>query len=164
MTGELLGYYGWDTPGLGAHPITLEKYSEAEVIHTFFGHARHCGLHYREFLAECGSGISFPEDSALWFKATAAIFSEGGINCLGEPQLVCAQSVLAILAYQHLRMRVVEAYHAPEFGPFGEGLHKLYPIEAFDPLGLADDPNTFADLKMKEIKNGRLAMFPMFAY
>ena len=59
----------------------------------------------------------------------------------------------------------IEAYHGNS-GPYGgQDLDLVNPDgKEFDTLGLADDPDTAAELKVKEIKEGRLAMLSLFGY
>merc|ERR1712224_906390 len=175
LTGELAGDYGYDPLGLGKDPEQLRKYREAELIHSRWAMLGAAGIIIPEGLEANGADIV----GGTWFETGAVMLNGGTLNYFAVPWGIVKNPLplFVVIAIEAGLMFAVESYRRSGTGPAGyspgvgkfdssifDGLDSLYPGGPFDPLGLADEPEVFAELKVKEIKNGRLAMVSVLGF
>lgn len=163
LTGELPGDYGFDVAGLSKDPVAFQKYFNFEILHARWAMLAALGALVPEILDLLGA-FDFVEP--VWWRVGYAKLKGDTLDYLGIPGLHIAgsQGVIVIAICQALLMV------GPEYARYC-GIEALEPLGIylpgdinypggvlFDPLNLSKDPVAFEDLKVKEIKNGRLAM------
>jgi len=171
LDGSLAGDYGYDPLNLGQTPEQVEKYRAFELIHARWAMLGAFGALLPEALDAFSPG-SIP--GAVWWQTGAVQLADpssptavqylGSIPTLPLPTNA-ALTAAVFLVLEGFRSAGGGQQSLPPFFPNApEGADALYPGGGFDPLGLADDPEAFAELKVKEIKNGRLAMVSFLAF
>lgn len=174
LNGELPGDYGYDPLGLGANG-NVEKYRENELLHARWAMLAAAGIIIPEGLEANGANIK----AGTWFETGAAMLDGGTLNYFAVPWGVVSNPLplVVVIAIEVGLLGAVETYRRSGSGPAGfspgvgkfdssvfAGMDKLYPGGPFDPLKLGEDPEVLQELKVKEIKNGRLAMVSVLAF
>lgn len=163
LNGELPGDYGFDIAGLSRDPVALQRFYNFEILHARWAMLAALGALIPEILDLTGT-FHFVEP--VWWRVGYSKLKGDTLDYLGIPGLHIAgsQGVVIIAICQALLMV------GPEYARYC-GIEALEPLgiylpgdinypggALFDPFNLSKDPYAFEDLKVKEIKNGRLAM------
>lgn len=148
LDGSAPGDFGFDPLGFGEVPENLERFKESELIH-----ARWAMLAI--------PGVLIPEALGLgnWVSAQKwAATPNGQATYMGQP--VPWGTLPIILAIEFIAIAFVEAKRNEE--PDSE--KRKYPGGPFDPLGFSRNTKSLDELKLKEIKNGRLALVAFLGF
>ncbi|KAK1406683.1 hypothetical protein QVD17_42208 [Tagetes erecta] len=169
LDGQLPGDYGFDIAGLSKDPIAFKTYFNFEILHARWAMLGALGALIPELLELVG-GFDFVE--AVWWRVGYSKLQGQTLDYLGIPGLHVAgsQGIIVIAISQFLLMV------GPEYARYC-GIEALEPLGIylpgdvnypggvlFDPLNLSGDADGFQELKVKEIKNGRLAMLAWLGF
>uniref|UniRef100_A0A0F7GYP1 Chlorophyll a-b binding protein, chloroplastic n=1 Tax=Pelargonium hortorum TaxID=4031 RepID=A0A0F7GYP1_PELHO len=161
LNGTLVGDYGFDPLGLGEDPETLKWYVQAELVHCRFAMAGVAGILFTDLLRV--TGIS---NLPVWYEAGAVKYGFASTRTLFMVQML----LMGFVETKRYMDYVSPGSQAQDGTFFGieasfEGLEPGYPGgPILNPLGLAKDMKNAHDWKLKEIKNGRLAMVAMLGF
>lgn len=148
LDGSSPGDFGFDPLGLAELPENFDRYKESELIHCRWA-----------MLAV--PGVLLPEALGLgnWVDAQKWAATPGGqATYFGNP--VPWGTLPVILAIEALAIAFVEAQRNNEADPE----KRKYPGGPFDPLGFSKDAAKLKEYKLKEIKNGRLALLAFVGF
>ncbi|XP_043712610.1 photosystem I chlorophyll a/b-binding protein 5, chloroplastic isoform X1 [Telopea speciosissima] len=158
LDGTLAGDYGFDPLGLGEDPESLRWYVQAELVHARLAMAGVAGILFTDLLR-----VTKISNLPVWYEAGAVKF-----NFASTETLFIVQLLLMGFAETKRYMDFTNPGSQSQEGTFFgleaalEGLEPGYPGgPLLNPLGLAKDIKNAHDWKLKEIKNGRLAMVAM---
>ncbi|CAA2979249.1 photosystem I chlorophyll a b-binding 5, chloroplastic [Olea europaea subsp. europaea] len=158
LDGTLAGDFGFDPLGLGEDPESLKWYVQAELVHARFAMAGVAGILATDLLRI--TGISH---LPVWYEAGATKFDFASTRTLVIIQLLL-MGFVETKRYMDFRNPGSQAKEGSFFGLEAalEGIEPGYPGgPLLNPLGLAKDIKNAQEWKLKEIKNGRLAMVAM---
>jgi hypothetical protein len=152
LDGSLPGDHGFDPWGLGKDAAKLKWYQQAELVHCRFAMLGAAGILVPDLLHSIGMGG--PAAAVPWYEA-------GKYEYFAPPSALFASMMFLFAWAEGRRLQDIRKPGSVNQDPIFTN-NKLpdgevgYPGGIFDPLGYSK--GNMAELKLKEIKNGRLAM------
>lgn len=161
LTGSLAGDYGFDPLGLGKNPEDLAWYVQAELVHARFAMLGAAGIMIPEALTKAGL-LNVP----VWYEAGATKFEFTNFSTLLISQLLLMgwAETKRYMDFKNPKSQGTPGSFLGAEAALGGTGENGYPGMAFDPFGYSKDPAMLAEMKVKEIANGRLAMMAMAGF